>query len=300
MSTELSSELPTDTSTESSNPRGSERIDSHHHLWDLGVRPQGWTADFPVIARTFTLAELEPELAAAGVTGTVLVETINVEPETGEFLAIAAAHPLVRGVVGWVDLTAVDVADRIAGLRELPGGDRLVGVRHQVQLEPDPQWLTRPDVLRGLAAVADAGLVFDLLVTRSQLPAASEAVERTPRGRFVLSHLGKPGIAARELEPWSTHVGRLAASPNVACKLSGMVTEAATAWSVADLQPYAARVLDAFGPDRVMAGSDWPVCLLAGGYRQVWAANEQLVADLAPAHADAILGGTATSWYGLR
>src|SRR6476469_568735 len=149
-------------------------IDAHHHRWDLSVRDQVWTADLPALRRTFTMDELHPQLDAAGVDGTVLVETINVAAETPELLAVAASDPVVRGVVGWVDLTADDVADEIARLRQLPGGDRLVGVRHPVQGGPDPQWLTRPEVLRGLREVADAGLVFDLLVLHEQLPAAIE------------------------------------------------------------------------------------------------------------------------------
>jgi L-fuconolactonase len=274
-------------------------IDAHHHLWDLSVRDQVWTAALPALRRTFTMDELHPLLAAAGVDGTVLVETINVAAETPELLAVAASDPAVRGVVGWVDLTADDVADAISRLRELPGGDRLVGVRHQVQGEPDPHWLTRPDVLRGLEEVANAGLVFDLLVLHEQLPLAIEAVDRVPEGRFVLTHLGKPPIATATVEPWGTNVKQLAARDNVACKLSGMVTEASPSWSVADLEPYAAHVLSVFGPDRVMAGSDWPVCLLRAGYEQVWQANRELVSALSSHERSAVLGGTATRWYGL-
>jgi L-fuconolactonase len=276
-----------------------ERVDAHHHVWDLRVRPQRWTAELPVLNRTFEMDELEPQLAASGVDGTVLVETINIPGETQELLELATKHPRVRGVVGWVDLTARDVADRIAALREAPGGDRLVGLRHQVQREPDPAWLTRPDVLRALAAVAESGLVFDLLVLPQQLGAAIDAVRRTEGGRFVLAHAGKPPIAGGALEPWATLVGVLAAYDNVACKLSGLATEASPEWSVTDLQPYAAHVLAVFGPDRVMAGSDWPVCLLRADYQTVWAANESLVAGMSDTERAQVLGGSATRWYGL-
>ena len=275
------------------------RIDAHHHLWDLDVRPQGWTADFPVIDRTFTFDELAPQLAEVGVVGTILVETVNVPEETAELLALAAKTPQVRGVVGWVDLTAPDVADQVAALQALPGGDRLVGLRHQVQRETDPRWLVRPDVLAGLATVARSGLVFELLVRHDQLTAAIQAVRATPAGRFVLTHLGKPPIASGVLEPWATQVRELAASPNVACKLSGMVTEAAPEWTVADLRPYAAHVLDVFGPDRVMAGSDWPVCLVRTDYAGVWAANDRVLSDLSADEVQAVQSGTATTWYGL-
>jgi L-fuconolactonase len=276
-----------------------QRIDAHHHVWDLHVRPQGWTTAFPKIDRTFTISELEPHLAAARVSGTVLVETINVAAETPELLALAATTPVVRGVVGWVDLTSPDVSERIAELRSSPGGEHLVGLRHQAQLEADPQWLNRKDVGRGLAAVGEAGLAFDFLVHEHQLPAAVETARHMPEVRFVLSHLGKPSIAAGDLEPWSTHLADLATSENVACKLSGMVTEASPTWSVADLEPYAAHALAVFGSDRMMAGSDWPVCLIRTDYATVWSANEKLVAQLSPSEQQAILGGTATTWYGL-
>lgn len=286
----------------STEPRLTPHVDAHQHFWDLTVRPQPWTDGLP-IARSYFYSDLEPGLDAAGVDGTVLVETVDVSDENAEFLAIAAAHPRVLGVVGWVDLTAPDVADALARAKELPGAERLVGIRHVVQGEPDPAWLARPDVLRGLAAVADAGLVYDLLVLPHQLPAAIEAVERTPHGRFVLDHLAKPLIRSGGWEPWASDFSRLAALPNVACKLSGMVTEAADwtnpVWSVAQLRPYAEHALAAFGPDRLMAGSDWPVCLLVGSYADTWSANEQLVAGLSADERDAVLGGTAASWYGL-
>ena len=283
----------------STDPAVARTVDAHQHIWDLGVRDQAWTADLPVLRRSFTMGEVHPLLEAAGVDGTVLVETINVAAETAELLSVAASDPVVRGVVGWVDLTAPDLSDAIARLRELPGGDRLVGVRHQVQGEPDPQWLTRPEVLRGLEEVAAAGLVFDLLVLQEQLPAAIEAVDRVEDGRYVLAHIGKPAIAAGVRQPWASHVTELAARDNVACKLSGMVTEASPSWSVAHLEPYAAWVLSAFGPDRVMAGSDWPVCLVRADYDTVWHANEELVSSLSRDERSAVLGGTATRWYGL-
>lgn len=276
-----------------------DRIDAHHHLWDLDVRPQGWATEFPEIDRTFTIGELEPQLVAARVNGTVLVETVNVAAETAELLALAATTPVVRGVVGWVDLTSPDVSERIAELRSSPGGERLVGLRHQAQLEADPLWLNRTDVRRGLAAVGEAGLAFDFLIRENQLPAAIETARQAPEVRFVLSHLGKPSIATGDHEPWSTHLADLATSENVACKLSGMITEASPTWSVADLEPYAAHALAVFGPDRMMAGSDWPVCLIRADYATVWSANEELVAQLSPAEQQAVLGGTATTWYGL-
>lgn len=273
-------------------------IDSHHHVWDLAVRDQPWTAELPALRRSFGFSELEPHLRACGVAATVVVQTIAVAEETPELLALAATQPVIAGVVGWVDLTRDDVAAELARLRALPGGEFLVGIRHQVQGEPDPRWLVREDVLRGLRAVADAGLVYDLLVVPAQLPAATEAARHVPELRFVLDHLGKPPIASGVSEPWAADVARLAERPNVACKLSGAITEAATDWSATSIEPYVAHVLSAFGAERVMAGSDWPVCLLLAGYDEVTRLHRDLVAGLPDADRARVLGGTAAAWYG--
>ncbi|MET9969841.1 amidohydrolase family protein [Streptomyces sp. NPDC006356] len=247
-------------------------VDAHHHVWDLSVRDQDWITgpELAPLRRNFTVADLAPEARASGVDRTVLVQTITVADETPEFLALAAEHDLIAGVVGWTDLTRPDVADELARLRELPGGRYLKGIRHQVQGEPDPEWLLRADVRRGLAAVTDAGLVYDLVVLPHQLPACVKAAADHPGLTFVLDHLGKPPIASGGREPWETAVRSVAALANTVCKLSGMVTEAdLTSWTVDDLRPYADVVLDAFGPDRLMYGSDWPVCTLAASYGQV-------------------------------
>lgn len=278
------------------------RVDAHHHVWDLARREYHWLAheELAPIRRTFTLDELAPLAAPHEIGRSVLVQTISGTDETAEFLGLAAGGGLVAGVVGWVDLTAPDVADGIAALRSGPGGESLVGIRHGVQSEPDPEWLVRPDVLRGLAAVADAGLVYDLLTLPPQLPAALRTVVDLPELRFVVDHLSKPPIASGELEPWETRIRAIAANENVACKLSGMVTEAdPQRWSVADLRPYAEVVLDAFGPDRVMFGSDWPVCTLAASYERVVAAAEELTVGLSPAERDAVFGATARRVYRL-
>lgn len=272
-------------------------VDAHHHLWSASE--QEWTRELPELNRDFGFPDLAPQLDRAGVAGTILVETVGLPGETAQLLSLANDTEQVRGVVGWVDLTADDVADRVDVLRELPGGDFLVGLRHQVQGEADPRWLMRPDVLRGLAAVARAGLVFELLILNHQLPAAIELVKYLPEGRFVLAHLGKPSIALGEFEPWASQVRELSLYDNVSCKLSGMVTEASASWTVADLEPYAAHALDVFGPDRLMAGSDWPVCLLRAQYQEVWDVNRQLVNDLSELERSAVLGGTATGWYRL-
>ncbi|MEU5533476.1 amidohydrolase family protein [Streptomyces sp. NPDC020362] len=277
-------------------------VDAHHHVWDLSVRDQGWITGPALrpLRRSFGLADLEPETRAAGVDRTVLVQTVTVPEETPELLALAAASDLVAGVVGWTDLTRPGVADELARLREMPGGRFLKGIRHQVQSEPDPDWLLRADVQRGLAAVAGAGLVHDLVVLPHQLPACSKAAASLPHLTFVLDHLGKPPIAAGEREPWTTHLRSLAALPNTVAKLSGLVTEADPAsWRVADLRPYTDTALEAFGPDRLMFGSDWPVCTLAAPYAQVHAAARELTSGLGEAERSALFEGTARRVYDL-
>ncbi|MGW3659333.1 amidohydrolase family protein [Streptomyces sp. NPDC005151] len=282
---------------------GRQRIvDAHHHVWDLSVRDQEWITgeELAPLRRTFTLTDLEPEARAAGVHATVLVQTVTVPEETPEFLALADGNDLVAGVVGWTDLTAPGIADTLAALRELPGGDRLVAIRHQVQGEPDPEWLLRPEVQRGLSAVAAAGLVYDLVVQSHQLPATVRAAALLPELTFVLDHAGKPPIAARSLHPWAEDVRALADRPNTVCKLSGLVTEAdLRSWTVDDLRPYADTVLDAFGPDRLMFGSDWPVCRLAASYTEVVDAARALTDGLGADERSAVFATTAERTYGL-
>ncbi|MFI1920719.1 MULTISPECIES: amidohydrolase [unclassified Streptomyces] len=272
-------------------------VDAHHHVWDLSVRDQDWIAEGGPLRRDFTVDDLAPEARAAGVDRTVLVQTVTVAGETPEFLALAAANDLIAGVVGWTDLTRADVADELARLRELPGGRYLKGIRHQVQGEPDPRWLLRADVRRGLTALAAAGLVHDLVVLPHQLPACVEAAASLPGLTFVLDHLGKPPIASAALEPWASDVRALAALPNTVCKLSGMVTEADPGtWTVEDLRPYADTVLEAFGPARLMFGSDWPVCTTTASYGEVLDIARRLTDP--GAHSE-IFETTAVRVYGL-
>jgi len=280
-------------------PRGA-RVDAHHHLWDLDRRDQPWTTapDLAAIRRTFTPADLAEAVADTGVGATVLVQVRNVAAETDDLLAVAEASDLVRAVVGWADLAAPGIADRLATLRSR---GRLVGIRHQMQAEPDPgQWLARREVQRGLDAVAAAGLAYDLMVRPAQFDVVRHTVAAHPGLTFVLDHLGKPPIAEGPIDPWAAGIRTLAALPNLYCKLSGMVTIADRArWTVADLRPYAETVIDAFAPDRVMFGSDWPVCLLAAPYHTVIAVAEELTASLAPGERDRIFGGTAREVYRL-
>jgi L-fuconolactonase len=278
------------------------RVDAHHHVWDLAVREQGWITgpEMAPIRRSFGVADLTAAAVPAGIGTTVLVQTVTDAEETPELLALADRHDLIGAVVGWVDLTAASVADDLAALAGGTGGRWLRGVRHQVQGEPDPQWLCRPDVRRGLSAVGAAGLVYELLTLPHQLPAAARTVAALPDVRFVLDHCAKPPIASGRLEPWATDIRRLATADNVVCKVSGLVTEANWAsWRAADLAPYLDVVLAAFGPRRLAFGSDWPVCLLAASYAEVVAAVEELTAELSPAERDAIFAGTARRSYQL-
>ncbi len=278
-------------------------VDAHHHFWDPAHRSYPWMGeDLAPIRRPFGPNELRPLLAANRVDRTVLVQTVSSLDETREFLATAAATDFIAGVVGWVDLTDPYVARTLELLRSGPGGNLLVGIRHQVHDEPDPGWLLRDDVQRGIRAVGDAGLVYDLLVKTRELPAALQLARRTPNTRFVVDHLAKPRIAAgRRDREWERALAPFAPYPNVHCKLSGMVTEADWAsWSPQDLAPYVHRAIEWFGPERCMFGSDWPVCLLAAGYDRVIDALRVAMQDLDGVSRDAVFGGTAGRVYGLR
>ena len=268
-------------------------VDAHHHFWDPTRREYVWMGDeLAPIRRPFGPSDLRPILADSGVDRTVLVQTISSLDETHEFLDIAAANDFVDGVVGWVDLTSPDVADTLASVV----GDPLVGIRHQVHDEPDPRWLLRDDVQRGITAVGEAGLVYDLLVRTRELPAALETVHRNREVSFVIDHAAKPRIAGGSWDAeWETALAPFSDEPNVACKLSGLVTEADwRSWEPEQLEPYVKRVVGWFGSKRCMFGSDWPVCLLAASYDRVLDTMQRIIG------LDAwIFGRTAVQVYGL-
>ena len=278
------------------------RVDSHHHVWDLATREQPWIsgAAMAPIARTFRIEEFVGEAEVNGIGASVVVQTVASTEETGELLALAARTPFVLGVVGYVDLCAPDVGESVDRLLSHPAGRHLVGLRSPAQDEPDPDWLAQPAVIAGLHAVADRGLTFDLLIRPHQLDAAARAVRSVPDGRFVLDHLAKPPIAARNWEPWAAPLTELAASPNVSAKVSGLLTEADwSTWTVQDVRPYVAHALECFGPDRLMFGSDWPVCTLAATYTQVVDATSLLLNGLTSDQRAAVFGGTARRTYSL-
>jgi L-fuconolactonase len=273
------------------------RVDSHHHLWDPARRDYPWMgAELAAIRRRFGPEDLAPLLRENQIARTVLVQTVSSVEETREFLATAAQTEFIAGVVGWVDLTNPDVADTITALRSAPGGEKLAGIRHQVHDEPDSRWLLRPDVSRGIAAVGDAGLVYDLLVRTRELPAALEVVRRHRDVRFVIDHAAKPRIAGGSWDSaWEAALAPFGHHDNVACKLSGLFTEADwNAWTPEQLEPYVSRVIGWFGPERCMFGSDWPVSLLAATYAQVVTTMQTIIGD-----DDLIFGETATRVYKL-
>jgi L-fuconolactonase len=278
------------------------RIDAHHHFWDPDRYSYPWMAGAAMdpVRRPFTPDDLRGALHESGIDGTVLVQTISSLQETREFLELAAATDFVRGVVGWVDLTSPSVADDLDALLASPAGLWLVGVRHQVHDEADPDWLTRADVRRGLAAVQDRGLTYDLLVRARELPAAVATTREFPGMRFVLDHIAKPRIAEGRDELWTERLPALAVQPNVAVKLSGMVTEANwSTWSPDDLRPFVDRVLDWFGVERVMFGSDWPVCLLAGSYDAVFHGLNDALPVLSASELNLVFGTNAVNAYRL-
>jgi len=276
-------------------------VDAHHHLLDPARRDYPWlTPDYAAIDRRFGPEDLAPELVAAGIDRTILVQSIASVDEARELLSTAWTTGFIAGVVGWVDLTDPAVAEVIAELRAAPGGGGLVGIRHQVQDEPDPDWLSRPDVRRGLQAVEAAGLTYDLLVRSRELPAAVSVARERPGLRLVVDHLAKPPIRSGATEPWASLMRPFGELPNVWGKLSGLVTEAdPVAWRVADLAPFVDLALGIFGPARLMFGSDWPVCLVAASYAEVISAARELTVALSSPEREAIFGGAAGRAYDL-
>jgi L-fuconolactonase len=273
------------------------RIDSHQHFWRYDAGRDGWiTDDMRAIRQDFLPASLEPLLASNGIAGCVAVQADQSLDETRFLLDLSRRHPFIKGVVGWVDLRSPRLE---ASLNEFCAEPAFRGVRHVAQAEAD-DFLERDDVLRGIGCLARFGLTYDILIVERQLPAALTLTARLPDQRFVVDHLAKPGIKDRVMEPWATAIRELARRPNVFCKVSGLVTEADWRhWRPGDLRPYLDVAFDAFGPDRLMWGSDWPVCLVAANYERVLGIIVEYASALSESERSALFGETAVRFYGL-
>ena len=271
------------------------KLDAHQHFWSYDGAQYPWIPPGSALQRDWLPVDLAPLLATAGLEGCIAVQARQSLEESRWLLELAERHPIIRGVVGWVDLRSEQVG---AVLGELARHSRFVGVRHVVQDEPDDDFMRGADFLHGISALRAHRLTYDILIYPRQLPAAIALARRFPSQPFVLDHLAKPAIKTGTLSPWREQIRELAQAPNVLCKVSGMVTEAdLQAWQPADFRPYLEVVLEAFGEDRLMFGSDWPVCLLAAEYEQVFALVRDCLAVLPGSVQDKVFGGNAERFY---
>ena len=275
-----------------------ERVDAHHHLWRYAKEEYAWIADdMGVLARDFLPEDLRRELLVSGIHGSVAVQARQTLAETYWLLRFADEFDFIRGVVGWAPIASPEFP---AIIERLQDSEKLKGLRHVIQDEPDGDFMHRPDFNAGVALLKQYGLVYDILIFERHLPAAISFVDHHPAQVFVLDHIAKPRIRDHEVEPWRSNIRELARRENVYCKVSGMVTEANWKnWSAADLQPYFDIVLQAFGPKRLMTGSDWPVCLLATTYQTWFFTVEEFIHPLSTAEREMILGGIASEVYSL-
>jgi L-fuconolactonase len=274
------------------------RIDAHQHFWRYTAARDTWiTAEMSILMRDFLPDDLLPELKAGGFAGSIAVQADQSAAETSFLLDLADRNPAIRGVVGWVDLCAPDVS---AHLEKYSRAARLCGFRHIAQAEAD-DLLLREDFSRGIAALAQFDFTYDILIYERQLPAAVALVEKHPQQRFAVDHLAKPAMRAKDMALWARGMRALAANPNVCCKASGLVTEGDwKSWRADEFAPYLDVVFEAFGADRVMFGSDWPVCLLAATYAQVTQLIEDYVRALSAADREKVFGGNAVQFYRLE
>lgn len=271
------------------------KLDAHQHFWRYSATEYPWIPIGSELQRDWLPEDLASLQAPLGFGGSIAVQARQTLEETRWLLTLADRHPRICGVVGWLDLRLTDLA---AQLREFAAHPKFVGVRHVVQDEPDDRFMLGMEFLRGLGQLHAFGLTFDLLILPKQLPAAREVVARFPEQAFVLDHLAKPAIKQSELEPWATEIRALARHSNVCCKLSGLVTEADHHhWREADLRPYLEVVAEAFGPARLMIGSDWPVCLLAASYQRAMEAVMKWAGKFSSAEQGGIFGGNCARFY---
>ncbi len=271
------------------------KLDAHQHVWRYSAAEYPWIPVGSALQRDWLPEDLAALQKPLGFAGSIAVQARQTLEETRWLLDLADRHPHIRGVVGWVDLRAAEVG---AQLREFAAHPKFVGVRHVVQDEPDERFMLGAEFLRGVSQLREFGLTYDLLIFPKQLPAAREVVARFPEQAFVLDHLAKPAIKRRELEPWATEIRALARHPNVCCKLSGLVTEADQQhWREQDLWPYLDVVAEAFGPARLLIGSDWPVCLLASSYQRTMQAVMTWAQKFSSAEQAGIFGDNCARFY---
>ena len=275
------------------------KIDAHQHFWRYNAARDAWITDeMAVLKRDFLPEQFAEERAANGIDASVAVQVDQSENETGFLLDLARRDARIAGVVGWVDLLSPQV---VARLEHFSHFEKLRGFRHVAQAEKDDRFLARDDFVKGVAQLRQFGFTYDILVYAKQLPAALELAARLPEQRFAIDHLAKPEIKARKTAPWAAQMREIAQNKNVFCKVSGLVTEADWhKWKAEDFRPYLDVVFDAFGADRLMFGSDWPVCLLAASYRQVKQVIEDYVKGYSEADRGKIFGGNAARFYGLK
>ncbi len=274
------------------------RIDSHQHFWEYDPEQYGWMNDrMTVLQHDHLPDDLSAEQVDLGFDGSIVVQARQSLEENRWLLELADSNSRIKGVVGWVDLQSDDLDSQLA---QFAGHPRFVGVRHVVQDEPEDDFMLRPKFVRGISKLEHFGLTYDLLIFPKQLSVAIKLVKKLPKQPFVLDHISKPLIKDEVQEPWSENIRELAEHPNVHCKISGMVTEAHWEnWKPEDLHPYLEVVLEAFGPERLMIGSDWPVCRLAGEYTPVMQLAIDFMKINVPEHMDAFLGGNALAFYGV-
>jgi L-fuconolactonase len=272
-------------------------IDAHVHLWDNDTRDHGWVSQVPGLGQKYVLDDYERQASNAGIVGAILVQVLNNEDETLEFLATASSSPVIRGVVGWLNLEDPNVGERLSLLRSSEHGRYLVGIRHLVEGEPDPHFLERPSVLKGLCAVAKEDLVFDLVVRPRQMASALRAIALCPELRVVLDHGGKPPIALELDYEWAKQISEYGLDERIACKISGLVNEAGTTWREESFAPIFDHLFSAFGPSRLLFGSDWPVCTTVSSLGDVVSWTKENLQSLSQSEQTDVMQGTAERVY---
>lgn len=278
------------------------RVDSHHHIWDLTIREQGWMVGegLDAVRKNFSMSDLRKQSANTGIEKTVLVQTVMLYDETPELLQLAAEDDFIAGVVGWLKIDSPDAISHLDGYQDFPGNEYLVGIRDIAHDYPNPDYLAQPLVIKNVKELGRRGYTYDILSKTPQMNSAIELVKSATDTQFIIDHISKPMIADQVMEPWTEMIKVLASFPNTVCKVSGLITEAKwDSWKTQDFRPYIDVLLNCFGPSRLMFGSDWPVALLGGSYKQVITLAEELTDSLSESEKNEFWAGTAIRSYGL-